>query len=909
MAGALALVVFSLLLCAFPSHALHPPSSNRMVSSNTTTADELSLLSFKSMLSGGPLPSWNSSGSYCSWPGVICGGRRHPDRVVALRLHSYNLSGWLSPSLGNLSFLQKLDLSDNQLVGQIPPELGRLIRLRLLNLSDNSLQGSIPAALRGCTKLTRLDLFSNQLQGEIPAKKIGALKVLSNLILKETIALYFLNLSGEIPPRLAELTSMEYMSLGHNRLSGEIPPGLGNLSKMWYLALSFNMLSGSIPSSFGMLSSLSTITLSSNNLTGAIPISFWNISSLKFLVEFITALTNCSQLQVLGLNANKFEGVLPISLSNLSTSLVHLELKSNRIKGSIPEGIGNLVNLQRLVLMQNSFTGTLPSSLGENKISGSIPWTIGNLTELNYLDLYMNDFSHDLPSTLVNLTKLFGLYVSSNNITGQIPSGLFDIGSIPKEIGNLKNLVDFRAESNKLSGEIPDTLGGCQLLQVLSLQNILNGGIPSVLGGLKGLETLDLSSNNLSGQIPKSLGDLTTLHYLNLSFNSLAGQVPIVGVFANSTAVSIQGNGKLCGGIPGLHLPLCSLQIAKKKHKFPVVPTLVSLISTLAVLALLYKLLTCQKKRKEMIPSTNSMQDRSLISYSHLVKATDDFSVSNLLGSGSFGSVYKGKLDGHAGESATFVAVKVLKLQTPKALESFTAECEALRNMRHRNLVKIITVCSSIDTQRNDFKAIVYDFMPNGNLEGWLHPHTNDKTEQKHLNLLQRVTILRDVAYALDYLHCHGPAPTVHCDLKSSNVLLDAEMYGAGNMVSTHGDIYSYGIVVLETVTGKMPTDSKSRQGLSLREYAQLGLCDRMLDVVDPRLSIDLGSGLKTANALSYRRALECLVSLLRLGMSCSQELPSSRMSTGDIIKELHAIGESLQGIQSMEMENCANKI
>lgn len=349
-------------------------------------------------------------------------------------------------------------------------------------------------------------------------------------------------------------------------------------------------------------------------------------------------------------------------------------------------------------------------------------------------------------------------------------------GSIPKEIGNLKNLVDFRAESNKLSGEIPDTLGGCQLLQVLSLQNILNGGIPSVLCGLKGLETLDLSSNNLSGQIPKSLGDLTTLHYLNLSFNSLAGQVPIVGVFANSTAVSIQGNGKLCGGIPGLHLPLCSLQIAKKKHKFPVVPTLVSLISTLAVLALLYKLLTCQKKRKEMIPSTNSMQDRSLISYSHLVKATDDFSVSNLLGSGSFGSVYKGKLDGHAGESATFVAVKVLKLQTPKALESFTAECEALRNMRHRNLVKIITVCSSIDTQRNDFKAIVYDFMPNGNLEGWLHPHTNDKTEQKHLNLLQRVTILRDVAYALDYLHCHGPAPTVHCDLKSSNVLLDAEM-------------------------------------------------------------------------------------------------------------------------------------
>ena len=104
------------------------------------------------------------------------------------------------------------------------------------------------------------------------------------------------------------------------------------------------------------------------------------------------------------------------------------------------------------------------------------------------------------------------------------------------------------------------------------------------------------------------------------------------------------------------------------------------------------------------------------------------------------------------------------------------AECEALRNMRHRNLVKIVTACASIDARGNDFKAIVYDFMPNGSLESCLHPDTNGQMEHQFLNLLERVSILLDVAFALDYLHCHGPAPVIHCDLKSSYVLLDADM-------------------------------------------------------------------------------------------------------------------------------------
>ncbi len=165
MAGAMELLCFLLLTSLHCASLVSPADSS-------PTTDELALLSFKSMtMSSGPssrlLDSWNVSSHFCRWPGVVC-GHRHPDRVVALRLGSLGLSGRVSPSLGNLSFLRGLDLHENQLVGGIPMELGRLSRLQWLNMSKNHLDGRIPEALGRCNKLKRLDLSDNQLQGEIP---------------------------------------------------------------------------------------------------------------------------------------------------------------------------------------------------------------------------------------------------------------------------------------------------------------------------------------------------------------------------------------------------------------------------------------------------------------------------------------------------------------------------------------------------------------------------------------------------------------------------------------------------------------------------------------------------------------------------------------------------------------------
>ncbi|KAJ9557427.1 hypothetical protein OSB04_012041 [Centaurea solstitialis] len=305
------------------------------------------------------------------------------------------------------------------------------------------------------------------------------------------------------------------------------------------------------------------------------------------------------------------------------------------------------------------------------------------------------------------------------------------------------------------------------------------------------------------------------------------------------------------------------------------------------------------------------------ILYGRLFKATEGFSAANLIGTGGFGSVYKGVLD----ESGLTVAIKVLNLQHRGGSRSFMAECEALKNIRHRNLVKVITSCSSLNFQGNDFKALMYDFMPNGSLETWLHSSTtidhlpHDQLHQ--LNLVQRISIAKDMAYALDYLHYRCGNVIVHRDLKPSNILLDSDMvahvgdfslakilsldelpdantstsshvkgtigyappeYGLGNEVSTGGEIYSYGILLLEMLKGKKPIDPMFREGLSLHSYATSGLAGcYVLQIVDPMLLCD---------DVKER----CLISLVEIGVRCSSDAPKVRMDIGTVIHELLSV-------------------
>lgn len=730
-------------------------------------------------------------------------------RLHTLYLYNNSLSGKIPSNLSRCSDLTILSIVNNHLVGEIPEELGLLSKLQYLSISWNNLSGNIPPSLGNLSSLGTLSAALNNFVGNVP-EALGKLRNLTFL------GLVMNQLSGTIPSLIFNLSSIKLLDIASNQFEGNLPTDLFiSLPKLETMSIAYNQFSGSIPNSVSNASYLLEVQLQGNKLTGKVP-SLDKLNLRGFYIdnnllgngefgdlEFICSLTNASILYELFINKNNLGGEIPECIGNLSSNLAILSLHQNQISGKIPDGIGNLVNLESIEAYKNKFSGIIPPSIGnlqnlvklildENKISGPIPSSLGNLTSLNRLHSADNDLQGTIPSSLADCKNLQVLDFSRNNLTGTLPPQVIGLsslsiyvgfaqnnlrGSVPREVENLKNLGILDVSDNKLSGEIPSSLGSCISLEYLYMQgNQFQGPIPSSLSSLRGLQVLNLSYNNLSGQIPEFLAGFSFI-YLNLSFNNFEGRVPTDGIFKNASIVSVTGNSKLCGGIPEFQLPACNFKRSEKRRVKVIVGIIAGGLGAILVALSFIFLLRLRKKSHKPTSSysENSLLELPKVSYRDLYKATDGFSSVNLIGTGSFGSVYKGILD----EGGPVVAVKVLNLQHHGAAKSFMAECEALRNIRHRNLVKILTACSGVDYQGNDFKALVYEYMDNGNLEEWLHPPVSadrNHGEPKNLNLLQRVNMAIDVASAIEYLHHHCGNPIVHCDLKPSNVLLDGQM-------------------------------------------------------------------------------------------------------------------------------------
>jgi LRR receptor-like serine/threonine-protein kinase FLS2 len=483
------------------------------------------------------------------------------------------------------------------------------------------------------------------------------------------------------------------------------------------------------------------------------------------------------------------KGTLPISVGNLSSSLENFVADSCQIKGSIPEGIGNLSNLVRLILQDNDLKGTIPTTIGRlrklqslsfsgNNLEGSTPSDLCDIESLSFLYLGENKLVGSVPSCLGNVSSLRELSMGANNLTSTIPSTLWRLkdiqqlqlssnslsGSLPLDISNLKVVRLLDISGNQLSGEIPSSIGDLNDLAYLSLSNNrLQGPIFRSFGDMVSLEFLDLSSNNLSREIPKDMEKLTYLKYFNVSFNGLQGEIPGGGPFKKFSARSFLGNEALCGS-PQMQVQPCKTRgrHQSKKATANVFKYILPAIGAVGM-AMAFTVLYVMRGRRNEKKKQGDFPDLATwrrVSFQELERATDGFDEVNLLGTGSFGSVYKGLFSDGAN-----AAVKVFHSQLEGAFKSFDVECEVLRSIRHRNLVKIITSCCNID-----FKALVLEFMPNWSLEKWLYSHNF------FLDLLQRLNIMIDVASALEYLH-HGNATlVVHCDLKPSNILLDENM-------------------------------------------------------------------------------------------------------------------------------------
>ncbi|CDP20832.1 unnamed protein product [Coffea canephora] len=611
-------------------------------------------------------------------------------------------------------------------------------RVTALNLLSLEIKGALSASIGNLTFLEELILDNNFFHGTIPYS-LGNLSNLRILSASDNV------LEGRIPEELGKLSNLEFLKLSSNKLSGEVPLQLFKISSIQYLNLASNHLNGSFPSDFGLNhSKLHTFVVAENQFFGPLPVSITNASGLVILEIGTNALSgpvpmnmgDLIHLQRLDISKNPLgtsDSALPNSVANLSTELTSLRLDRNYISGEIPDNLENLVNLGNLAMSQNMLTGRIPKSIGKltkleglylsgNKFIGNIPGSIGNITQLSILEMRGNKLEGRIPVSLGNCTRLQGLDLSRNRLTGTIPKDLFGLSSLTYSL----NLA----------------------------HNLLSGTLPIEWVNLTHLGSLDVSNNRLSGILPVTIADCVFLEFLSLRGNIL----------------DVTGNGKLCGGVKSLQLPKCQrlLPSAEGKTSLFVVLILVFVIFPI-VLLLAYVQQKCQKK----LTSDSPLGDQfPKISYTELFQTTDGFSEGNLIARGRYSSVYKGSLN----YSDKTVAVKVINLQNQGSRRSFTAECESLRNVRHRNLAKIITACSGTDYEGNEFKALVYEFMAGGSLESWLHPSSSNSMQPKNLNLIQRLNIAIDVASALVYLHHFCAIPVIHRDIKPSNILLDNEL-------------------------------------------------------------------------------------------------------------------------------------
>ncbi|MEP2278074.1 T9SS type B sorting domain-containing protein [Maribacter sp.] len=382
---------------------------------------------------------------------------------------------------GNLTF------EGNNLTGTIPDEIGDLTFLNTINLAAENLSGNLPDSFFNLSDLVFINLRSNNLSGEIPDQ-------ISQLVNLNTLQLYDNNFEGEIPVSITTLTNLVSIELSGNNLSGEIPIELTNMLQLRTLKLSSNQLTGFLYPEYENLINLETFYLSGNSLTGTIPPEIGNMTSLRFL----------------NIGRNNFNGTLPDNLGNLS-NLETMDISDANISGSIPESFGDLTQLQSLRLYINGLTGTIPNTLSNltqlrnfevfnNDLSGELSPDFGQWSQLLTFKAGSNQLSGAIPESYSNFTNMTNFEVSYNNLSGEL-SPLFS---------NWISATFIALHYNEFSGEIPDTFADLVNLEIFNLgHNQFSGTLSPSFTNWTNIQGLNFQYNQFEGTVPDFTAVLT----------------------------------------------------------------------------------------------------------------------------------------------------------------------------------------------------------------------------------------------------------------------------------------------------------------------------------------------------------------------------------------------------------------
>lgn len=858
-----------------------------------------------------------------SVPVGIC---NNSTKVEVMKMGANSFHGTFPPGLGNCTLLEDICLAANFLSGNLPEDLFRLPKLAKLALQDNRLLGQLSENIGNLSNLVYMDISSNELSGNIPDvfhsfRKLSYFSAQSN------------KFTGGIPRTLANSQTIASLSLRNNSLGGTIDLNCAAMTSLESLDLATNQFHGSIPANLPSCPQLKTINLARNYFSGNIPESFRNFqtlahlslsnSSLYNISAALTTLQHCQNLTTLVLTLNFQNEILPSDPNLQFRALKVLVIANCRLRGTIPQWLSSSTNLQLL-------------DLSWNRLGGAItPWFSG-FKSLFYLDLSNNTFTGQIPKELTELQSLIVGRSPSEDPSADFP--FFQKRNVSAGGFRYNQVLSFPPSlllgNNFLTGPIWPEFGNLKKLHVLDLKNNnISGVIPSNLSGMTSIETLDLSRNNLTGSIPPSLTALSFLSKFNVAYNHLFGAIPSGGQFATFPNSNFDGNLGLCGehGHPpcpkGNETPQKPFRRAKL-HRGTIVGILIGIfLGVVFLLVLVFLIIQRTSSRKAVDPEKQSdaaeidedmeelgsslvdlFQSKGSIAeitLDDLVKSTNNFDQSNIIGCGGFGLVYKAILcDGRK------VAIKRLCGDTGQMEREFKAEVETLSRAQHPNLVLLQGYCR----YKND-RLLIYSFMENGSLDYWLHEKIDGPS---CLDWDKRLRIAQGAARGLAYLHQACEPHILHRDIKSSNILLDEDFeahladfglarlilpydthvttdlvgtlgyippeYGQASVATYKGDVYSFGVVLLELLTARRPVDMCKPKGSRelISWVIQMKRDRRESEIFDPFI-YDKGHA-------------EELLLVLQIACLCLSEYPKTRPSTQQLVSWLDNI-HSMSGL------------
>ncbi|KAF5751690.1 Leucine-rich repeat protein kinase family protein [Tripterygium wilfordii] len=780
------------------------------------------LIDFKNGLENPELLKWPDKGDDpCGeplWPHIFCAN----GSVTQIQVQNLGLKGPLPQNFNSLKKLYNIGLQRNHFNGKLPTFRG-LSELQYAYLDYNEFDTIPSDFFVGLSSLLVLALDYNPLNQttgwSIPSE-LGDSAQLTNLSMMNC------NMVGPVPDFLGKLSSLNALKLSYNRLSGDIPESFGQslMQILWLNDQDGGGMSGPIDVIANM-SSLTQLWLHGNQFTGTIPVNIGALSSLKDL----------------NLNKNQLVGLIPQSLADME--LDSLDLNNNHLMGPIPKFKAGVVSYD-----SNSFCQLKPGVSCSPEATSLLDFLGGMNYPLNLASQWSGNDPCEGPWLGVSCNSK--LEVSSINLPRYNLSG-----RLSPSIGELLSLVEIRLGENNVSGTVPQNLTELNSLRLLDLSsNNLEPPLPTFQESVKVLiEGNPLFVSNRTLAPPSSArgtpSDSPSLQPTKLRNNSSKKfKLVIAGVIAIG-AIIVLIVIFLC-----IYLPKKRKEPSKASSSIVVHPKDPSDPENLVKVAISDNTtgsLFTQTTTSIGSDSSNATESSYMIEAGNLVisvqvlrKVTNNFSPENEVGRGGFGTVYKGEM-----ESGIQIAVKRMEASptSSKASDEFQAEIAALSKVRHRHLVSLF----GYSIEGNE-RLLVYEYMPQGALSRHLFHWKTLKLQP--LPWTTRLTIALDVARAMEYLHSLARQTFIHRDLKSSNILLDdkfrakvsdfglvklapdgqrsvvtrlagtfgylAPEYAVMGKITTKADVYSYGVVLMELLTGLTALDERrSEESRHLAEW------------------------------------------------------------------------------------------